>query len=610
MPAASMRVRAFGVVLFMLLLETKTAAPPIYPIVSLRLLPPVLLKDEKGWSLEERMKHYKVEAVSVAVISNFQVLWRAAYGFADREEHKTATTETLFQAGSISKSLAAAGILRKAQDGAWFIDRDVNQYLKSWKVPENGLTAKQKVTLERILSHSAGLTVHGFPGYEIGLPVPTIPQVLDGSPPANTAPVRVDIEPGTKWRYSGGGYTVAQLAMIDTFGRPFPSLMAELVLKPAGMMASTYQQPLPPEKLALAAAGYRQDGTAVPGKRHTYPEMAAAGLWTTAGDLARFAIAIQKSLRADKASLLSKETAQRMVTPFIENDGLGFFIEKHGDKSYFGHGGADEGFQALLLASLDGSYGAAIMVNSDNGIALANEIMRGIARQYGWQGYLPEPLEAVKLPTEALAGFAGRYQLNGDEAFTIEAQGDRLHGKPPVGDAYELFPISSNVLIRKDRDTRYQIERSEGKVTGVLLIAGEERVTAKRMAPGIKLPSDDLLAGHLEEALHAYRELRRSKPNDPGVSEARLNRLGYNFLARKEYVNAIAVLKLNAEFYPTSSNTYDSLAEAYLASGDRTRSLETYRKVLEVLPTDSKTSAESKDQLRHNAEAKIRELSK
>jgi CubicO group peptidase (beta-lactamase class C family) len=165
------------------------------------------------------------------------------------------------------------------------------------------------------------LTVHGVPGYAAGAAVPTVPQILDGAPPANTPPVRVDLVPGSRWRYSGGGYTIAQLAMSDTLGRPFPDLTRTLLLGPAGMSRSTYEQPLPASRLAEAAAGYRGDGSPVAGKRHVYPEMAAAGLWTTAGDLAR-SYRDQKSC-ARHRSLLSPHRG-RIVTPFIGEFGLGF----------------------------------------------------------------------------------------------------------------------------------------------------------------------------------------------------------------------------------------------------------------------------------------------
>jgi len=608
--AAKQRLQSVAVSLACALSALAAGASETRPreLDRLRLLPPVVLKGEKGYSLEERMRHYKVEAVSVAVIRDFRVLWTEARGFADREAKEPATTRTLFQAGSISKPVAAAGVLREVEAGKLLLDRDVNEYLKSWKLPENEFTAKQKVTLERILSHSAGLTVHGFPGYAAGGPVPTVPQLLDGVPPANTAAVRVEFEPGTKWQYSGGGYTIAQLVMTDTLQKSFPELMRELVLAPAGMAHSTYEQPLPPEKLGLAAVGYRSNGSLLPGKRHTYPEMAAAGLWTTSEDLARFAIAIGRALRGDPSSFLSKQKAARMTTPFSGDAGLGLFLQKHGGETYFGHDGSDEGFQAVLLMHREKGYGAAVMANSDNGISLANEIVEGIAHKQGWAG--DRELETVKLSAKDLAPLSGRYQTNGDEAFSLTAKEDRLFGKSQLGDEYELFPIAHDLFVRKDRKTRYQAERSGAEVSGIRLLAGSEGVLARRMAPGARLPSDAMAEGKLDEAVDAYRKLFAEKPDDPGVAESRLNVLGYQLAARTEFPKAIAILKVNMELRPKSTNTYDSLAEIYLASGDRARALETYRKVLEVLPTDTTTNANLKAQLLRNAEEKIRELAK
>ena len=576
----------------------------------LHLLPSVLLKGETGYRLSERMRRYKVEAVSVAVIKDFRVLWTEARGFADREQKKAATAETLFQAGSISKPVAAAAVLRRVEKGELALDRDVNDYLKSWKLPESPLTEKQKVTLARILSHSAGLTVHGFPGYAAGDPIPTVPQVLDGVPPANTEPVRVETEPGSKWSYSGGGYTIAQLVMTDTSGRPFPELARSLVLGPAGMIHSTYEQPLPPAKLRLAATGYRSNGEAVEGKRHTYPEMAAAGLWTTSEDLARFGIAIARSLRGDPGSLLSEEMARRMVTPSIGQTGLGLFIDKHGKETYVGHQGSDEGFIAYLLMDSDKGLGAVVMTNSDNGSDLSNEILRAIAWQYGWPGYLPEPIATVKQGRAYLLPLSGRYRLNADEAFLLSVRGDRLFGKPVLGDEYELFPISRDLFVRTDRSTRYQVERSKASVTGITVIIGDQHATAKRMAMGERIPSDDLAEGKLEEAATAYRKLFAAKPGDLGLAESRLNQTGYELAARRDFPRALLVLKVNTELYPASANAYDSLAEVYLLSGDRARALETYRKVLEVVENDKKTEPNAKTRLRNIAERKVRELSR
>jgi CubicO group peptidase (beta-lactamase class C family) len=252
------------------------------------LTPAVVVKGQPvpRHTIGERMKALDVNGLSLAVIRNYEIEWAKGYGFADAETRRPVTADTLFLAGSISKPVAAAGALTLVDQGKVKLDVDVNSYLKSWKVPENEFTNEQKVTLRRLLSHTAGLTVHGFPGYNSASAVPTVPQILDGVKPANTTAVRVDLVPGSTFRYSGGGYTVAQLMMTDVTGAPFPVFMQRAVLEKAGMRQSTFENPLPQRLTAVAALGYRGNGDAVPGGYHTYPEMAAAGLWTTASDLA------------------------------------------------------------------------------------------------------------------------------------------------------------------------------------------------------------------------------------------------------------------------------------------------------------------------------------
>ncbi len=294
------------------------------------------------------------------------------------------TTKTLFQAGSISKPVAATGMLALVQQGKLSLDEDVNVKLKTWKVPENEFTKEQRVTLRRLASHSAGLTVHGFPGYDVDEKVPTVAQIFNGEKPANTAAIRVDFVPGTKFRYSGGGITIEQTLMIDVTGKPFPALMKELVLDKIGMTDSSYEQPLPVEWQRRTPTGTYRDGKLVHGKWHVYPEMAAAGLWTTPTDLAKFAIEIALSKQGKSNKVLTQATVQEMLTPQIESVGLGFFLDKErpGD---FGHNGADEGFQALLVMNADTGDGYAAMANSDFGIAVAAEYLRSVAKEYAWK---------------------------------------------------------------------------------------------------------------------------------------------------------------------------------------------------------------------------------
>ena len=550
--------------------------PALVSRVESGLRAPVLVEGDPLWTIAERLKEHGVPGVSVAVIRDFRIEWAKGYGLAQVDPARPVTETTLFQAGSISKPVAAAGALALVAEGRLSLGGDINGSLKTWKVPGNALTAKTPVTLEELLSHTAGMTVHGFPGYERGTPVPTVVQVLDGAPPANTAPIRVDLEPGTKWRYSGGGYTVAQLAMADAAGEPFPRILARTVLTPLGMSRSTYEQPLPDARLAEAAVGYRTDGKAIPGLRNTYPEMAAAGLWTTASDLARFAIGMQRMIRGD-AGPLSPAAARDMITARRQGYGLGLGVEEKGGGTYFTHGGADEGFQALLYAHATKGYGAALMTNSDAGFRVMPEILRAIGAAYGWDGFQSEPLRRVAVPPEALARYAGRYRLGSDSVLTVKPSGGELAASVTLRGGFTLVPISQDTFVRRDEDVRYAFRDASVSVEEI-----RGGTDAPRLAAGERLPSEDLEGGRVDAAIAAYRRLQAANPADPAVDETRLNEIGYNLMREKRVSQSLAVLRLNTELYPRSANPWDSLAEATEAAGNREEAISLYRKALAV----------------------------
>ena len=335
-------------------------------------------------NLAQLMEAYNVPGLSVAVIDNYKIAWAKGYGVIGPGSTTPVSTGTLFQAGSISKPVAATAALALVEKGRLSLDEDVNQKLKTWKVPENEFTKDQKVTLRRLMSHTGGLTVHGFPGYDVDASLPTLVQVLNGEKPANTEPIRVDFVPGTKERYSGGGVTIEQLLMMDVTGKPFSALLRETVLDNIGMTDSSYEQPLPPMRAALTANGTYQDGKPVHGRWHIYPEMAAAGLWTTPTDLAKFAIDIAQSKNGKSNKVLSQKTVGEMLTPVLPHSaGLGFFVEEQ-NPHVFGHNGADEGFQALLSMNWQTGTGVTVMANSDNGLAVADLVLRSVAKEYAW----------------------------------------------------------------------------------------------------------------------------------------------------------------------------------------------------------------------------------
>ncbi len=387
------------------------------------LIPPVVLDDapSASWTLAERMLHYHTPGVSVAVMRGGRIIWAKGYGVREYGKPTRVNTDTLFQAASISKSVAAMGALRMVEQGAFSLDENVNLKLKTWKVPDNQFTAVEKVTLRRLLSHTAGLTVHGFRGYAEGEAVPTLVQILNGTKPANSQPIRVDVAPGSLYRYSGGGFTVVQQLMIDAGGVAFPTLMRRLVLGPIGMDRSTYEQPLPEALRANAARGHGPDGKAIKGLWHTYPELAAAGLWTTSTDLAKFALELRAEARGNSGKVLSPEMARTMLRVEKQGYGLGVGIQGEGERMRFSHGGANEGFRSFFVLYKDSGDGAAIMTNGDLGDQLFLELLRSIATEYGWPDYRQERKTAVPVAPETLKKYEGIFDLQGDHfRFAVE----------------------------------------------------------------------------------------------------------------------------------------------------------------------------------------------
>ncbi|HMV51582.1 MAG TPA: serine hydrolase [Blastocatellia bacterium] len=445
------------------------------------LLPAVVIKGQSGaMTIADRLAHYKVPGVSVAVINDGKLEWSKGYGVTEAGGTTPVKPETMFQAASISKPVAAMGMLALVEQGKLSLDEDVNAKLKSWKVPDNEFTKEQKVTLRRLASHSAGLTVHGFRGYAADEPVPTAVQLLDGQKPANSAPVRVNVLPGSLWRYSGGGITVMQLLMADVTGKAFPALMRESVLDKLGMKNSTYEQPLPTEYAVRAATGHRSNGQAIKGKWHTYPEMAAAGLWTTPSDLAKFAVEIQQANAGKSAKVLSQAMVKQLLTKQSGDYGLGVAVGGEGNARTFSHSGSNEGFKCLLFAYTETGKGAVVMTNGDQGSQLANEILRGIAREYGWPDYQTTERTLAKVNPEVFNAYIGDYNVNG--TVKITAENGKLYIQPPGETKSELFAESETEFFLTSGNVRIVFVKDEqGAVNAVKVYFGGRAVDGKRI---------------------------------------------------------------------------------------------------------------------------------
>jgi CubicO group peptidase (beta-lactamase class C family) len=344
-------------------------------------------------TITQAMEKSQVPGVSVAVIRDFQIHWAKAYGVADIVTGANVDTDTLFQAASISKPVAAMAVLRAVQDGRFGLDDDINGILRSWKLPTGDFTKSQPVTPRSLLSHTSGLDDgFGFPGYHPGAPLPTLVQILDGQKPSNVGPVRLGRPPMTAMKYSGGGVTLMQLALTDVLGRPFPEIMRRTVLEPLGMTRSAYDQPLSPERDGNAARAHGLDGHAMDAKWHVYPELEAAGLWTTPSDLARFLIEVQQSIRGRSNRVLSRATALEMVNPVgVGEYAVGLGVSKIGEGWYVGHGGSNWGFRCDMRVHKIKGYGVAIMTNGDRGGRMIEELERRIESAYHWDT-LDKPL--------------------------------------------------------------------------------------------------------------------------------------------------------------------------------------------------------------------------
>ena len=354
----------------------------------------------KHFDVRGLMKILGVPGISVAVFDNYRILWSKGYGVAGPGSSTPVTPHTLFQAGDISQGVSAAATLALVEQGKLSLDKNVNDELRTWKLPDNELTKTEKVTLRRILSHTAGLTAPDFLGYpsgdhgahaNVGL-IPTVQQLLDGEKPADTAPVRVKMVPGTKFQESQGGTTIEQVVVADATDKAFPEAMRDLVLHKTGMNESTFEQPLPAAQARLAARGTSLDGTPIAGGWHIYPDMAARGLWTTPTDLARFAIEIASSTKRRSNKVLSQKMAALMLEPQPEGRArcLGFFLNDSTNLATFSADGATDGFQAMLAANRETGRGIVIMANSDHGLDVAAYLVPAILKEFGWTGF-PSP---------------------------------------------------------------------------------------------------------------------------------------------------------------------------------------------------------------------------
>jgi CubicO group peptidase (beta-lactamase class C family) len=440
------------------------------------------VSDQK-MTLADRMKFYQVPAVSIALVNNGKIEWARAYGTTTADGKQAITPTTLFQAASISKAVSAMAALHLVEQGKLKLDGDVNQQLVSWKVPENEFTKDKKVSLRHLLNHSAGISVHGFRGYAASKKIPNLLEILEGKLPANSGPVRVESVPGTVWNYSGGGYSIIQLLMTETSQQSFPQLMQKTIFAPLKMTHSIFTDTLPSVMSKNAVAAHHGDGKTIPGLWHHYPELAAAGLWTTPSDLAKIIIEVQQAEAGKSNKVLSGQMTTMMLTRVLGETGLGFYVEKLADRTSFSHSGGSEGVRVQLYGYTKTGQGAVIMTNSDNGAALNEEILASIAAEYGWPEFKVTEKVMIAADPAMNQQFAGQYTLL-DRPAHIIAEGGRLYFQSDLISAkrVEIYRESGLRFFVTAPDMTINFERdAQGNAAGFSLMKGSSTYPATRV---------------------------------------------------------------------------------------------------------------------------------
>lgn len=513
----------------------------------------VKITGAKDYNILDRMAHYKVKGLSIAVVENYKIAWAKGYGWADEKERRPVTSNTMFEPGSISKSINALGILKLVQENKLDLNADINTYLKSWTFPYDSLSRGKKISIANLLSHTGGLTVHGFPGYSRDEKIPTVPEILDGKKPSNTAAVRSAFEPGLRFQYSGGGTTISQLILTDYTQMPYDKFMAEQVFTPLDMSNTSYTQPPADNKLKQVATGYRADGSMVETKFHVYPEQGAAGLWTTPSDICKYIIETQLAYEGKSAKLLNQDMTKLRLSPYLDaSSALGVFIEERGGIKYFQHGAANEGFRGIYYGSLEGGYGLAIFVNSDNG-GIMNELINSVATVYNWKDFYKPILQNKILVADAIVQLYPGTYIHGDNFANIIKKKDGLYltssgssMKMHFSSELDFFNTESTVLKKFTKD-------GTGNVSGYTRIRKDESLPSM-----VKVQDVTSLTG------------------DAGL----FNVIGWNLIEHKEFDQAILYLKRGLELYPNDLLMEGNLAHAFLFKNKYDEAIKIYRQHL------------------------------
>ena len=454
--------------------------------ITTNLRPKGVLPNQYGLpqNLFDRMTLEQIPGLSITVVNGGEIEWARGFGVKEYGQPASVTTETLFEAASITKTIFTVALMKLVSEGVLDIDEDVNSYLKSWRVPKNG-NWQPIVTLRQILSHTAGLNIHGVAGYARGDTIPTLVQVLNGEPPSIQPPITVDGIPGLQNRYSTGGYAIAEQVVIDVVGCSVAELVHEIVLEPLQMVHSSMDEPLPSRLEKMMATGHTWGRQPIKGKFQAHT-LGVSRLRTTPSDLARLGIEFQRALQDKPTRVISNASAMQMLNPPIGNEwGLGLRVAGRDDSIRFWMTGSSFGFVAMWVFYRDVGKGAIVMNNFDWGDLFLYEVTRAIAREYAWPDYSdtlrPQDKSPVEVSSEILNLYTGRYVTSDGKWFEVDAANGHLVLRPPQQHPLPLFAESATQFFTTAANFTVTFDKAAmGEIKGLVVRQSGSRIVARR----------------------------------------------------------------------------------------------------------------------------------
>ncbi|OYQ42931.1 serine hydrolase domain-containing protein [Flavobacterium aurantiibacter] len=528
------------------------------------LIPYVPIEDFPKWNLHERMDFHKIPGASIAVIDNYKVVWSKSYGYADTLSKRKVNERTIFSAGSVSKMILGIVIMNLVEEGKLDLDTPVNSYLKSWQLKSSSEMANPSATLRMLLSHSSGTSQSSYFGFTDGRSTyPSLVEILSGAPGTGCNPVVQNSEVG-KFRYSGGGYLVAQLVAMEVSGKSFEVLANQYVFNKLHLQRTNFQQPLNNQLSNNIAVGYSAAPWFV-AEQYVYPQLAAAGLNTTATDLATILAEMMKAEK-DESQILSRRSFETMTQPvaevssgtYLEQTGTGLFLLRRTDsrQQYFEHQGVNAGYVTYAFGSLKLGKGVVIMINSgDDFNGFAAEVRRAVAKAYQWSDFLPEPIKMIRKSTSELQRYVGRYRKGDNEVIYLTASDGFLMERINSGKEIPVVFTADNEIVFSDYNIKGQFQISNTKnVTG--LKYDWEQSYMPRM-----LDNEFTLNELIEQQQFEAAEVEFLKKN---FSENDFNYFIYNYLSAhpKSYTTCVAVAEIGLRKLPNSAVLHIRKAES------------------------------------------------